>query len=215
MPRKSETTAQLQRQLDGLCYRCDNPVAVGEVYCKDHGGKAIPQSRDERRIRNTQGRRAKVELCRETSICTKCMKRAVYQDFRWCEQCRTEYAIEQESLVAQGRCSGCGKPRKDLRWKRCEECREYEKNRRRKKNLEDVKAGICNVCHTEQATPGLVSCLTCRIKKIEKRKRISAMGLCSRCNGKRDLPGKSCSRCIKYARSWKKTERVAKDEDGG
>ena len=152
--------------------------------------------------------------------CPVCFgKNLVVPGKKRCAECAERQNRHQrelkESYRGDGRCSRCGAPLDDDKYKRCSKCRSYaqkyreKSNERLRKRYHDRKdAGKCVRCGLTWAEPGKTCCQKCLDKgKIEKKRYDpngekhravrdyrKANGLCIDCG--RPTDGHSrCSRC--------------------
>ena len=87
---------------------------------------------------------------------------------------------------ANHECTYCGaKLPDDYKFFKCEKCLKSDNEMAKYARKMAMKAGLCTICKTRKARPGMTTCELCGHKKSDqimtRRKRLKEQGLCTMC----------------------------------
>ena len=87
---------------------------------------------------------------------------------------------------ANHECTYCGaKLPDDYKFFKCEKCLKSDNEMAKYARKMAMKAGLCTICKTRKARPGMTTCELCGRKKSDqimtRRKRLKEQGLCTMC----------------------------------
>lgn len=87
---------------------------------------------------------------------------------------------------ANHECTYCGaKLPDDYKFFKCEKCLKSDNEMAKYARKMALKAGLCTICKTRKARPGMTTCELCGRKKSDqimtRRKRLKEQGLCTMC----------------------------------
>ena len=165
--------------------------------------------------------------------CPKCAGRNPVEPGK--HRCRECAIKESESIrnrklywIATGKCSRCGGPLSDKRYKTCQKCRDYAaryKNDQNKRRYYSRKIdGMCARCGKKYAEAGKVYCQDCldkqkersknsdpgNVKKYERRQKLIDAGLCIDCRRPTTGGRQRCDRCIEMRRDSTRKYKITK-----